>query len=163
MTGSVTDVVTNGSRAYALTSLPNEVRVLDVADALHPSTIVSAAAPASASSIAYDAGRVYVLADKLYSFVESTLAPAGERFTSTRADASQRTRTSGGCAIVTGRSDAPEQYSLPAWTAAASFDVPSNVRTFTVSGGRVVLLTNHSLEIWATTAAQQPSRRRSAR
>src|SRR5205807_6953960 len=41
MTGTVRDVVTSGTRAYVLTELPNEVRVIDLGDPAHPSVVVT--------------------------------------------------------------------------------------------------------------------------
>src|SRR5262249_44004284 len=41
MTGAVRDVAVRGARAYALTELPDEIRVFDVSDPAHPQQLAS--------------------------------------------------------------------------------------------------------------------------
>lgn len=164
LTGTVRDVVVSGTRAYALFDVPNEIRVLDIVDPLHPAQVVAAARPATATSVAFDSGTVHVLGDKLYSFSENTLTPTGERFTAMTPDPAQQIRIAGGCAIVTGRSESPQLFSVPSWNAAAvQHEVPSFVRRVVARDGRLFLLTGHSLEIWSTTAPANAPRRRSVR
>lgn len=152
--GGVIDVVTSGTRAYALVQLPDEIRVIDIANPTQPSLIVAAASPASAKAIGSGAGRVYVLADKVYAFNES-LIPAGE-FPVT----GQTFRIDGSCAIV----DTPMLFNLPAWVASGTqLEVPSTVQSLVVQPGRAFLLTEHSIEVWTTAAPPAPPRRRAAR
>jgi hypothetical protein len=164
MTGAVIDVVTSGTRAYALFDLPNEVRVLNIADPLHPAPLASAVRPASAASIAASNGKVYVLGDKVYSYAEATLTPAGDFLAAVAPSETTRIRIEGNCAIVTGRSDNAEKYVLPNFTGdGALVEMPSAVRSFVLQPGRVVLLTGHSVELWATGPAVTPSKRRATR
>lgn len=163
MQGAVRDVTVSGTRAYALFDQPNEMRVLDLAAPLQPSQIVAAPRPSTATSIAYENGRVHVLGDKLYTFAEATLAAQGERFAAISPDETQRIRIEGGCAIITGRSENPELHALPSFTAAATFPVPSLVRSIATSGGRAYVLTGHSLELWSTAPPDKSGKRRSVR
>ncbi|HYH07334.1 MAG TPA: hypothetical protein VEK11_09785 [Thermoanaerobaculia bacterium] len=164
MTGAVRDVVVTNTRAYALFDTPNELRVIDIADALHPSQVVAVARPSTATSVAHEPGTVHVLGDKLYSFSDTTLTFTGDRFAAVTPDPAQQIRIEGGCAIVTGRGESPQLFTLPAWAAHTSqYDVPSAMREAAMQPGRLYLLTGHSLEIWSSIAQQPMPRRRSVR
>lgn len=164
MTGGVDDVVTAGTRAFALVDLPSEVRVINIADPLHPAPLVATARPASAASIAASNGKVYVLGDKVYSYAEGSLSATGEFLTAMAPTEATRIRAEGNCAIVSGRGDNAEKYVLPAFTSdGALIEMPSTVRSFVLQPGRVILLTGHSLELWTTGAPVTPSKRRSLR
>jgi hypothetical protein len=161
LAGSVRDVVTSGTRAYALFDLPNELRVINLADPLHPATVVFAPRINNAVSVAYDASTstIYVLADRLFSFNESTLTQTGSSTTAMAVDPLQQIRIDGGCAIVTGRGEGPELYALPSFAAPTPFALPSAARRVIVQGNRLFILTGHSLEIWSRGPAQNPRRR----
>jgi hypothetical protein len=159
MTGGVTDVVTAGTRAYALTDLPSEVRVLNIADPLRPAQIIAAAAPASATSLAAHSGRVFVAGDRLYEYSESTLLPRATHLTAMTPDKAQQVRAEGNCLVITGRAANPETYDATTLAPTTSFDVPSSVRMISAQGGRLVLLTGHSIEVWGT-AGPEPRKRR---
>ncbi|HEX6639665.1 MAG TPA: hypothetical protein VF215_01060 [Thermoanaerobaculia bacterium] len=161
LTGSITDVTVVGTRAYALFAFPDEIRVYDVADPLHPAPLVTAVAPAFASSIAYSAGKVYVLAGKVFGYAEATLTQVEERLTAVTPAATQRIRIDGTCALVARDTEAPTLYNLPSWTAATQqFSLPSNLRAFAVHPGMLLFLTDHSLELAYPTPAGDPPRRR---
>ncbi len=165
LTGGVIDVSVTGARAHALfdlPGLPGEVRVYNIADPLHPSQLASAASPTSAVSIAFGAGKVHILGDKLYTYSESALVLEGERFSAVNSS-SQQLRIFGDCAVITGRSAQPEVYALPAWSPATTFDVPSNVRSAALAGTALYLLTEHSIEVWTTSITVPPAKRRAAR
>lgn len=163
MTGGIDDVVTNGTRAYTLVNLPSEIRVVDIADPLHPTVLVSAGRPASAKSIAAGGGKVYVLGDKVYAYADSSLVPTGEFLTPTPASDS-RIRIEGNCAILTGRSENAETYRLPDFTADGTpTPMPSAALSFVLQPGRVVFLTGHSIELWASEPANVPVKRRTVR
>lgn len=163
LTGGVTDLVVNGTRAYVLTDLPDELRIYNLADPLHPAPVVTTAAPATANSVAWRTGRVYLLADKLFEYTEATLSPTTVFLTPAAPAASQRVRISGNCGIVTGRSASPELYDATTWAPlAAPGELPSPVRTLTVDGTRITFLTEHSLEIWTTTLPE-PGKQRGVR
>ncbi len=164
MTGNVTDVTTAGTRAYALFSFPDEIRVLNIADPQHPSPVVTAPAQPFASSIAYAAGKVYVLAGKVFGYAESTLALVEEHLTAITPNAAHRIRIDGTCALVSRDANAPIGYDLPAWTPAAStFTLPSNLRSFAVQPGMLLFLTEHSLDLAYPTPTGKPPRRRAVR
>ncbi|HYO78557.1 MAG TPA: hypothetical protein VE010_19010, partial [Thermoanaerobaculia bacterium] len=160
MTGALRDLAVSGTRAYALFDHPNEMRVLDLSSPLQPSLRLAAPRPATATSIAYELGRVHVLGDKLYTFNETSLTETAQRFTAVTPEESQRIRIDGGCALITGRGDKPALHALPSWTAASSFDIPSTVRSIAMQNGRTFLLTGHSVEVWSTLPAPPPARRR---
>ena len=162
LTGGVIDAVTAGTRAYALFRLPNQVRVYEIGDAFHPSQVIATDGPASAVSIARSAGTVYVLGDKLYSYSEATLTPAGDRLTAAATNDSQRIRIDGNCSAITGRAMNPELFALPGWTSAAGGEVPSTVRSAALDGSRLFILTDHSLEIWSDLHGV-PTKRRAVR
>jgi hypothetical protein len=165
MTGNVTDVTTAGTRAYALFSFPDEIRVLNIADPQHPSPVVIAPVQPFASSIAYSAGKVYVLGDKVFGYSETTLAIVEEHLTAVTArPPSHRIRIDGTCALISRDANAPTGYDLPAWTPAAStFTLPSNLRSFSVQSGMLLFLTEHSLELAYPTPTGKPPRRRAVR
>ena len=100
LNGGATRVVTSGTRAYALFQLPDELRILDIANPLQPSQIIAAPSPALASDIGYSAGKVYVVAGKVYSFNESLIA-AGELLANV--SATQSLAIDGDCAVITGQ------------------------------------------------------------
>jgi hypothetical protein len=157
----VTDLAVSGTRAYALLEDPLEIAVFDVANPLAPNIIARAAAPTTASSIAFANNRVLVLGDKLYTYSQ-TLAPAGDRLVASTLPNPQ-IAVAGSCAVIAGRGDHPELYDAASLTAATTqLEVPSNVRSIATQPGRVYLLTEHSIEVWAVEAAA-PAKRRSAR
>jgi len=168
MGGGITDAVSSGSRAYAITTLPTDVRVIDVADPLHPAPLVSRATEGTNApvSVAYSSPTVYVLGEKLYAYAESNLLKTGEQPVPfdplTYID--QRVVISGDCAVVAGRSAMPELYSVATgWTPNAGIAVPAPVRSVTSSGNNLYLLTDDSLEIWSTGSAPPAPRRRAVR
>jgi len=161
LNGGATKVVTSGTRAYALFQLPDEIRILNIANPLQPSQIIAAPSPALASDIGYSAGKVYVVAGKVYSYNESLIA-AGEFLDNVIA--TQSLAIDGDCAVITGRHENPDFFTLPAWSAASSsITVPSPVRALALEPGRLVVLTDHSIEVWTTAPPAPPARRRSSR
>ncbi len=173
MDGGVIDVVASGNRAYVITDSPSEVRVVTIADPFHPSTIISIPAPQTAVSISAANGTVYVLGDKLGAYAESTLTPIADILGSYLADptgvlttADQRVRIDGNCAIVIGRVFSPQLFTIASaavWTPAASFPVPSPVRSIATQPGVFQMLTDHSLETWSISPLPKPPRREPAR
>jgi hypothetical protein len=166
--GGVVDVATDGARAFAIVDLPSEVRVYDVTDARHPVLTASRAAEGSQSpvSIAASNGIGYVLGEKLYSY-DAALNKIGEQLASyvnvpgapvTFVD--QRIRAAGGCGIVSGRVADATLYATSSWTPAATqFPSPSTVRSLAQLGSTFYVLTDHSLEIWASAPLPIPARR----
>ncbi|MFL6246287.1 MAG: hypothetical protein ACJ74H_09700 [Thermoanaerobaculia bacterium] len=165
MTGSVTDVTLSGSRAYALFAFPDEIRVLNVADPLHPAPVVTAAAPVLASSIALSSGKVYVLAGKVFGYSATTLAPADDHLTGGPTAAAQRLRIDGTCAVISRDANPPALYDLPSWTPSAKqFPLPSPLRSFLMQPPMLLFLTDHSLELaYPTTTGPTPRRRAASR
>ena len=159
--GGVVDAVWSGNRAWALFDLPDEVRVYDVTDALHPSQLAAAAAPASARSVSHGAGKALVLGDRVYTFHETTLAASTTHLAAVAPTAAHRIRVEGDCAVVTGRASEPELYDARNWTPLAlPASLPSPTRLVLAEDGRLTFLTDHSVEIWTITAPAPPVRRR---
>jgi hypothetical protein len=169
MTGSIIDVVVSGTRAYAITDSPSEIRVLNIADPFHPLPLVSAPSGTAPLSIAYANSTVYVLGDKLTAYAESTLTSLGDILgsyvpdpTGAVSSVDQRVRIEGGCALVTGRSFSPQLFTITGpttWTPSTSFGVPSAVRQVATQEGVLQLLTDHSLETWAISPVLKPVRK----
>ncbi|HYM62996.1 MAG TPA: WD40 repeat domain-containing protein, partial [Thermoanaerobaculia bacterium] len=172
--GGVVDVAVSGTRAYAIVDLPAEVRVFDISDPLHPVQIASRATegPTALQSIAFAAGTVYVLGDKLYGYADSaTLPKVSEQLGSYVIDPNgvvkyvdQRVAVDGGCGLIAGRAFSPQFYATgTAWTPGTSIAVPAAVRSVAAKPGTLYLLTDDSLEILATTTQPKPPRRQATR
>ncbi|HEX3070902.1 MAG TPA: hypothetical protein VHX14_20190 [Thermoanaerobaculia bacterium] len=161
MTGTVRDVVTSGNRAYVLTELPNEVRVVDISDPAHPVVLVSHATEGAQppSSITFANGTVYVLGAKLYTYSASDLSKTGEQLSPAVFDpATQKIRADGACIAYTGRDFSPQF--LGGAPVVAS---PANARFVASQPGTLYFLTDYSLEIWSAKPLPQPARRRPSR
>lgn len=170
LNGGTTDLALSGTTAYAIFDLPAEVRVYDVSDPLHPSQSATRAAEGTKApaAISFANGTIYVLGERLYSYAPQSLANIGTQLDSFtpvingNVYADQRVRSDGGCSVVTGRSFAPQLYTTAnpaAWSSAGSFDSPSLVRSVATIPGTMYLLTDHSLEVWSTSALPKPPRR----
>jgi hypothetical protein len=167
MTGAVRDVVVSGTRAYVLTELPDEIRVLDVSDPAHPRQLGSRAPEGTRLplSIAYSNGIVYVLGEKLVQYNENDLSKIAEPLGAYVDDpalgvtyADQRVRIDGGCLAMTGRQYSPQLFST-ALAPQASFATPSAARGIAAQPGRLYVLTDHSLEVWSSAPLPLPARR----
>jgi hypothetical protein len=167
MTGSVRDVVTSGTRAYVLTELPNEVRVVDISDPAHPSVLVTHATEGTQPprAIAFANNTVYVLGEKLYTYSPSDLSKTGDQLTSYTTDLTsgvtyvdQHLRADGACVALTGRQFSPQFLS-----GSPSIASPAAGRVVATQPGTFYFLTDYSLEIWSTKPPPPTSRRRAAR
>jgi hypothetical protein len=167
MTGMVRDVVTSGTRAYVLTQLPNEVRVVDISDAAHPSVLISRPAEGSQPprAIAFANNTVYVLGEKLYGYSPADLSNTGDQLPSYVTDPSsgvtyvdQHLRADGNCIALTGR-----QFSPRFLTGSPSIASPAAGRFVATQPGTFYFLTDYSVEIWSTKPLPPTERRRAAR
>ncbi|HSP35905.1 MAG TPA: hypothetical protein VLU46_16450 [Thermoanaerobaculia bacterium] len=158
--GGIVDVTTSGPHAYAIFDSPSEIRVYDVADPLHPSPLATRANDAGAVSIASNNGTVYALAEKAYAYPESSLTPAGTQLNAQKPGAFADVLIDSGCATIAGRSAAAETYALPSWAAGNALPVPGNIRSIVVSSGRLIILTDYSIEIWSRNPPPGPGKRR---
>jgi hypothetical protein len=156
----VDDVSLTGSRAFALTSQPSEMRVFDITDPLHPSSIATRERSAAARSIAAEGSSVYVLSTAVEVYNAATLAPTGTRTVAGSATQQQRLRIQNGCAIITGRTSTMDRYTVPSFAAAGSTELSSRAQTFAFEGNDLFILTDHALEWWSPQAVQAPGRRR---
>ena len=163
MTGSITDVVTSGTRAYALVDSPLELRALNIADPLHPAPLAAITPNATATSVATIPGHVYVIGDKLYDYSDTTLAAKGTQLTAANADPAQQIRVEGNCAVITARAANPLTYNATTFAPATTFDVPAPARSIAQQAGRLFILTTHSLEMWAAGTVSEANKRRAAR
>ncbi|MEA2325247.1 MAG: hypothetical protein QOE68_206, partial [Thermoanaerobaculia bacterium] len=167
MTGTVRDVVTSGTRAYVLTELPNEVRVVDISDPAHPSVLVKTATEGSQPprAIAFANNSVYVLGDKLYSYSPADLSKTSDQLPSYVTDLTsgityvdQHLRADGACIALTGR-----QFSPQFLTGSPSIASPAAGRSVATQPGTFYFLTDYSVEIWSTKPLPAAPRRRAAR
>ena len=167
MTGTVRDVVTSGNRAYVLTELPNEVRVVDITDPAHPSVLVSHATEGSQPprAIAFANNTVYVLGEKLYAYSPTDLSKTGDQLGSYVTDPTsgltyvdQHLRADGSCIALTGRQFSPQFLS-----GSPSIASPAAGRSVATQPGTFYFLTDYSLEIWSTKPLPSLPRRPAAR
>jgi hypothetical protein len=169
MTGAVRDVVTAGTRAYVLTELPNEVRVVDISDPAHPSVLVSHATEGSSPprAIAIANNTVYVLGEKLYTYSAADLSKTGEQLGSYLTDPAsgvtyvdQHLRADGACIAITGR-----QFSPQFLGGTPSIASPAAGRFVASQPGTLYFLTDDSVEIWSAKPLPLPPqpRHRAAR
>ncbi len=160
MDGAVVDVVTASNRAYALFELPNEVRTINIANPLQPTQIVAIVAPNRATSVSAHTGRVLVTGDRLYEYTESSMQLKGTYLPAISPDKAQQLRVDGNCLVIAARGMNPETYNAATLIPAPpQFDVPSPVRGVALLPGKLLLLTSHSLEVWPSTAPENPKRR----
>jgi hypothetical protein len=167
MTGTVRDVVTSGTRAYVLTELPNEVRVVDISDPAHPSVLVSRASEGAQPprAIAFANNTIYVLGEKLYSYSPTDLSKTGEQLASYVTDPTsgvtyvdQHLRADGTCIALTGR-----QFSPQFLGGSPSIASPAAGRFVATQPGTFYFLTDYSLEIWSTKPLPASPRHRPTR
>ncbi|HSP16996.1 MAG TPA: hypothetical protein VLV78_19775 [Thermoanaerobaculia bacterium] len=158
--GGIVDVATSGTRAYALFDLPAEIRTYDLTDPLHPAALATRANDAGAVSIAATPGTIYALGDKVYTFNETTLTKTGEQLGARTPATNAHMLIDSGCAAITGRSAAVETYAVPQWAAGDPIAVPGTIRSMTLSSGRLLILTDYSLEIWSRGPKPVPHKRR---
>jgi len=167
MTGSVRDVVTSGTRAYVLTELPNEVRIVDISDPAHPSVLVSHATEGAQPprAIAFANNTVYVLGEKLYTYSATDLTKTGDQLGSYISDPAsgvtyvdQHLRGDGACVAITGR-----QFSPQFLTGSPAIASPATGRFVATQPGTFYFLTDDSIEIWSTKPLPPAPRHRAAR
>ncbi len=158
--GMIDAVSSGGSRAWAIFDLPSEIRVYATDDPLHPSALASRANDVNAVSIADHNLSVFALGDKVYSFTEDTLMRTGDQLTPRTPGTNAEILFEDGCAAISGRSAGLETYALPAWSAATSIAVPGTIRSMTIASGRLLILTDYSIEIWSRGAKPNPQKRR---
>lgn len=167
MTGFVRDLVTNGNRAYVLTELPNEVRVVDISDPAHPVILLSRSSEGTQlpRAIAFANGTVYVLGEKLYAYAAGDLSKSGEQLVSYVTDPAsgvtyvdQHLRADGTCLSMTGRQFSPQFVSGTPVIAS-----PAAARFIALQPGTFYFLTDYSVEIWSTKPLPQPSRHHATR
>jgi hypothetical protein len=171
LSGGVIDVVVSGSKAYALFDLPGEIRALDISDPFHPaiiaarSTVGLSTTPPASIAFSQPQTTVYVLADKLNAFSEQGLLPIGQvPVPAATSSFGQSVRIDGSCALVAGRTDAPQLYSVEGplvWRESLTPSIPSPIRSIATRAGYFYVLTERSLEVWSS-VAQEPKVKRHA-
>src|SRR5262249_20098685 len=136
-------------------------------DPAHPRQLASRPSEGTRlpTSISYANGVVFVLGEKLYQY-DDNLAKLGDPLGSYVDDATlgvtyadQRVRADSGCVARTGRQFAPQLFTA-AMAPLPSFPTPSAARAIAAQPGRLYVLTDHSLEVWAGSPLPVPARRR---
>ncbi|MCU1350657.1 MAG: hypothetical protein JWO56_3687, partial [Acidobacteria bacterium] len=167
LNGAVTAVANSGTRVFALFDLPSEVRVYEAADPLHPSPVATHAAEGTrpAVSIAAANGTVFVLGDRLYAYDAGSLNGTSTQLEPWTPDASgalayvdQRVTAEAGCTLLTGRT-----FAVQALGEAPIANLPAAVKSIATQNGRLLLLTDYSLEVWSKLSAPAKPKRRAAR
>lgn len=163
--GGVNDLTVTGSIAYALMDIPPsaEIRSYTITDPLHPSLTGSRPAEGSATAIATDGVTLFTLGTRLFSYTTS-LAKVGEELSSTPVTAASDLVIDEGCTVITGRSGAAELHrrSASQWTPAGFISIPGVSRGVVQQPGRILILTDYSLEVWSRLAPPPAPRRRRA-
>ncbi|HUO84818.1 MAG TPA: hypothetical protein VM534_06850, partial [Thermoanaerobaculia bacterium] len=171
VSGRAIDVTEEGNRLWMLTQNPSEIRRYDITNPLTP--VPGAAQPSEGNpvSLAWSDQQqtLYALGAKLIAYDGETLAKTGELLEAWQQDDSgnqyvdQKVVVTGDCAVIAGRESQPRLYRIdgPAlWSEMTAPETPSLVRSILVSDGNILLLTNHTLEIWSD--GSLPRRRRGA-
>jgi hypothetical protein len=172
MTGGVTVAFADGTRAWAVLSVPAEIRAYDVTDPYHPAQLASRASLGNPVAIAHDAARavVYAIGQRVYVYTDTQLAEAGVLLDPWVSDPSgrvsyvdQQLHVSGNCALITGRTFSPTLYRINGAASWVAEPLPGSaaaaVRSSVLTGGKLYLLSDYSLEIWSSTGATIVKRR----
>jgi hypothetical protein len=170
MTGALRDLGVQGAFAFALTELPDEIRVLDVADPAHPRQLAARAPEGTRlpTSIAPANGPVFVIGERLLSYspdlsiVSEVLGAYVDDPTIGVTYADQRVRVADSCLALTGRNFSPQLYATT-YAPQASFATPSPARAIAAAPGKLYVLTDHSLEVWSSAPLPPAARKRAAR
>jgi hypothetical protein len=171
LSGGAVAATVEGSTAWALFQVPDEVRSLDVSNPYLPAVTALTPSAGNPVAIARDPkrGATYVLGDRLYVY-GAGLALAGQLFEPWENDPSgrvsyidQRLHVLGDLAVVTGREFSPAVYTIGAPTAWFPTETPgakaAAVRSSVKREGRLYLLSDYSLEIWSSLQDEPPRRR----
>jgi hypothetical protein len=159
LNGATIDATASAARAWAIAEQPNELRAYDISDPLHPLQTASRPLEGNASSIAAGGGTVYALGERLFLYTEA-LVKSGEQLTPQQAIG--KIALAGGCATVAGRPENAEIYALPSMSPQRTVELPGAVRSLAMQDGRIVVLTDYSIEIWSR-AITRPARSRVVR
>lgn len=163
--GSVRDIAVAGSIAYALVDIPpaSEIRSYSLVDPLHPSLTGSRPSEGSAAALATDGSTIFTLGTRAISYTTS-LTKIGEELGARAVSAATDLAIDQGCAVMTGRSGAAELYHRTGsqWSAAGVISIPGVARGISQQPGRILILTDSSMELWTRLAPQSPPRRRRA-
>lgn len=165
MTGGITDVMTSGTTAVALTDMPAEIRVIDVSNAALPNIVRTRATEGSRAptAIAQSGATIYVLGDQLYSYAASSLANIGTQAVPFTNDPTASLRLAGNCGVMSGHTFGPLLYAVPGFAPQAAPAVPAAAQSVAVQNGSAFIVTDDSLEIWSATPLPAPARRRPTR
>lgn len=163
--GGVNDLAVSGSTVYALMDVPpsTEIRSYSISDPLHPSLTGSRPAEGSSTAIATDGVTLFTMGTRLYSYTTS-LTKIGEDLGSTAVTAATDLADDEGCAVITGRSGAAELYRRTGsqWTPSGFISIPGVSRGIVQQPGKILILTDYSVEVWSRLAPQPAPRRRRA-
>lgn len=171
LSGGAVAATVEGSSAWALFQVPDEVRSLDVSNPYQPAVTAQTASTGEPVAIARDTkrGATYVLGDRLYVYGDG-LALAGQLLEPWEVDPSgrvsyidQRVHVLDDVAVVTGREFSPAVFTIGASTAWFPVETPGTkaaaVRSSVKREGRLYLLSDYSLEIWSPLGDVPPRRR----
>ncbi|MFA6957543.1 MAG: hypothetical protein WC538_16850 [Thermoanaerobaculia bacterium] len=162
--GGASSATADGTKAWAIFSVPAEIRAYNVIDPYHPVQLTQRASSGNPVAIAHDAARavVYAVGQRVYAYSDAQLNEAGTLLDPYVNDPSgrvgyvdQQIYVTGNCALITGRSFSPLLYRINGAATWSAEPLPGSgaaaVRSSVVTGGKVYLLSDYSLEIWSST------------
>lgn len=158
--GGITSISTSGNFASALVDLPAQLRLYSMDDPRHPVEIAVRPVEGSSAITAMNGSHTFTLGEKVYVYDVPSLTKVGEQI---RAPATQMV-IDGGCATIAAGAVA-ETYAVTGsqLSPIGSLPLPGNVRAIAVESGRLMILTDYSIEIWSREPVQPPARRRTGR
>ncbi|HUP44481.1 MAG TPA: hypothetical protein VM779_03105 [Thermoanaerobaculia bacterium] len=158
--GGIDDLAVSGTFANALADILTsvELRTYTIANPLHPVPVASRPAEGSPAAVASDGSSVYTMGAQLFAYSQPSLAKTGELLPGPATDLA----VDAGCALVTGRTLSAELFTRANWMPAGHLSLPGSARGIITQGGKVIILTDYSIEIWSRVAPMPPSRRRAA-
>jgi hypothetical protein len=170
--GGVSAATADGTKAWAIFSVPAEIRAYNVADPYHPVQLTQRASTGNPVAIAHDAARavVYAVGQRVYAYGDAQLTDAGTLLDPYVSDPSgrvgyvdQQIHVTGNCALLTGRTFSPLLYRISGAANWSAEPLPGSgaaaVRSSAMTGGKVYLLSDYSLEIWSSTGSTIVRRR----
>jgi len=162
--GGASAATADGTKAWAVFTVPAELRGYDVTDPYHPVQLTQRASTGNPVALVHDAARaaVYALGQRVYVYSDTQLAETGTLLDPYVSDPSgrvgyvdQQIHVTGNCALITGRTYSPMLFRINAAASWSAEPLPGSaaaaVRSSAITGGKAYLLSDYSLEIWSST------------
>lgn len=162
--GGTKDLTVSGAMAYARVDVPPQklIRAYDIARPLHPVLTASQPADSTALAVATHGTSLLALGARLFTHSLPSLTRSSEELPPVAVSASTDLAVEGDCAVITGRSAAAELFAWSGgqWVPAGVVPLPGSARGISRQPGRIMILTDYSIEILTRAPAPTPARRR---